>query len=157
MCDEPPPGIGGDQHGEDSRGQSVKPPIAAAVPFTSVVYGDCQAQSEQGCAPPLEIQSWPQCERNLASYGDSPTDEQLNAHEAVRLGAAPNIPTQSFEDGTRIELYTGQTTIVVFADDPSLAQQAADALAGKATATNPSAHNLQAQAEDVHPSCEHGR
>lgn len=39
------------------------------------------------------------------------------------------IPSASYEGGTRIEIYAGATTIVVFADDTNLANLAASALA----------------------------
>jgi hypothetical protein len=158
MCEQPPPagavgseGDRSDDHGDPSSG------TGPVVPFTSTVYGDCHAEADGGgCPLPLEIQSWPQCHRNAASYGDLSGDE-LNQREKRAFKAAPSIPVESFEDGTHIELYTGDTTIVVFADDPALASQAADALAQNAAAANSGSgsNDLWREADDPRPQC-HG-
>jgi hypothetical protein len=49
--------------------------------------------------------------------------------EPIVLPGAPQLPVVSFEDGARLELYSGSTAIAVFALDPSLARHAADTLA----------------------------
>jgi len=197
-----PPSVQGDS--------VVEPP--ATVPYSSRVYGTCDlnnpsspAESEglDGCAPPLEIQSWPECARNLSSYTFTAPDgsQQPFPSSPVDLGSlvtsllprlpmlstdlasvAPalvdavpklasdrdavdpsltqavtsafpslmselsEIPAASFEDGTRLELYVGDTTIVVFADDPNVADDAAALLAlAKLTTSglNQTAQDLQ--------------
>jgi hypothetical protein len=173
LCSQPPPTVlihhrgqgdgamsdgssrdAGDGRDNAGGGQDARP---AGVPYTSVLYGDCQAQDDQGCPLPLEIQSWPECGRNGGMYGDSAADNALNPSDALQLASAPSIPALSFEGGTRIELYTGQTTIVVFAGDPSLALQAADALAQQAAANSEMpAGELSAKANDTAPSCGSG-
>jgi hypothetical protein len=110
-----------------------------AVGYVSTTYGTCDA-SQAGCAPPLDIQNWPECARNPNSYKPNPgvrlepeeeqLSNELNPVERIRMSRAPWIPALSFEAGTRIELFGGRTTVVVFANAPKLARDAAEALAG---------------------------
>ena len=78
--------------------------------YVSFVYGDCDASGDAGCAPPAEIQVWPSCLRSFALYdvaSGSPAPEWVEAR-GVR-GAL-------FDRGTRLELETGRSLVVVFAD-----------------------------------------
>ncbi len=78
--------------------------------FVSFVYGDCTPDDDMGCAPPLEIQIWPACRRHLALYGSSslgPTLERMTVR---------GVPAAVLDGGTRLELQTGRSTVVVFAD-----------------------------------------
>lgn len=78
--------------------------------FVSFVYGDCTPDDDMGCAPPLEIQVWPACRRHLALYGSSslgPTLERMTVR---------SVPAAVLDGGTRLELQTGRSTIVVFGD-----------------------------------------
>ncbi len=77
--------------------------------FVSFVYGDCGGD-DAGCAPPAEIQVWPACRRNLALYDDA-TDRGALAEPITLRG----VPALLFDDGTRLELETGRSTVVVFA------------------------------------------
>jgi hypothetical protein len=96
-------------------------PTAAALPlvavlrrndgptdYVSFVYGDCRPAGGAGCAPPVEVQVWAACKRNLSLYGGpgTPTPERV-----VVRGA----PAAFFEDGRRLEIQTGRSTVVVFA------------------------------------------
>jgi hypothetical protein len=94
--------------------------------FVSYIYGDCAVttQAESSCAPPIEIQSWPACERNLALYALTPEALRLPYNTTTLNG----LPSTVFEDGTRIEIYTGVSTIVLFGDDPSQLLRAANVL-----------------------------
>jgi hypothetical protein len=77
--------------------------------YVSFVYGDCDASGDAGCAPPAEIQVWPTCVRSLALYdvaSGSPAPEWVEARGA--RGAL-------FDGGTRLELETGRSLVVVFA------------------------------------------
>jgi hypothetical protein len=87
--------------------------------FRSTVYGTCGSgpPSLENCSIALDIQSWPECRRNETSYSTGPVDNVLDPITPIRLRAAPKLPAASFEDGTRIELYTGSSTIVVFGND----------------------------------------
>jgi hypothetical protein len=80
--------------------------------FVSFIYGDCSAADDVGCAPPAEIQVWPSCRRSLGMY-----DGQGRPDHPVPEGAnVRGVPAAFFDDGTRLELQTGRSTIVVFAD-----------------------------------------
>jgi hypothetical protein len=78
--------------------------------YVSFVYGDCVASSEAGCAPPAEIQVWPACRRNLALYDGAASGGAPAERFTVR-----GVPAALFDDGTRLELETDGSTIVVFA------------------------------------------
>jgi hypothetical protein len=134
----------------------------ASVAWTSeATYGTCTPEegSEGACDPPLEIQSWPECDRNFSSYGVIEPPRALSPRKSFLLGGSYKIPTAAFEYGhspTRLEMYTGQTTVVIFTagvrDPPRLARRAAHALARliapKLSGT--SAARLRALAVDPH-------
>jgi hypothetical protein len=88
-----------------------------------IVYGDCDA-SEGRCAPPLNIQIWPACERNLASYefdGEPYPNEPLTVRDtrAAFFGS---------DGDARVEVYTGDVTVVVFGDEKEQLLRAAGTL-----------------------------
>ncbi|MEA2360075.1 MAG: hypothetical protein QOI62_3335 [Solirubrobacteraceae bacterium] len=95
--------------------------------YRSRVYGTCSSGEDTGCAPPLEIQNWPECARDYASYSRPVTHRTLSLSSSRRL-AGQAIPAALIAS-TQIELYEGTMTVVVFADRPSLARRAARALA----------------------------
>lgn len=92
--------------------------------YVSFIYGDCAAADESGCAPPLEVQVWPACERSLADYALTPAGEPVPHLATVVRG----VPAAYFENGLRLELYTGTVTVVVFGLDPGRLARAAAAL-----------------------------
>jgi hypothetical protein len=142
----------------------------------TVSYGECKVTTEEGCSAPVTVESWPECARNPQSYRLSPrakkheeeataqaakeaeeegtegsdakgdASEELNPSEPWTASANPNIPGASFEEGRRVELYAGDTTIVIFASEPGIAKAAADALA-RIAAPSPTGSSLQAEAE----------
>jgi hypothetical protein len=80
--------------------------------YVSFIYGSCVPGSDQGCAPPAEIQVWPSASRNLGTYdagvgGAGPSLERV----VVRDVAAAFL-----DEGTRLELFTDRSTIVIFSD-----------------------------------------
>ncbi len=77
--------------------------------FVSFIYGDCVASDDAGCAPPVEIQVWPACRRNLALYGAGDAAGPPLERIIVR-----GVPALLFDEGTRLELETGRATVVVF-------------------------------------------
>ena len=79
--------------------------------FVSFVYGDCEPSGDAGCAPPAEVQVWPACRRNLALYEDASSSGGSPEPIMVR-----GVPAVLFDEGTRLELETQQSTVVVFAD-----------------------------------------
>jgi hypothetical protein len=90
--------------------------------FVGFLYGDCEPGSDGGCPLPLEIQVWPACERTLSSYS---MGGQPMPYEATTLRG---VPAAFFDNGGRLELYTGRVTIVIFGMDREQIQRAADSL-----------------------------
>jgi hypothetical protein len=92
-----------------------------------VVYGSCIPEGvEGGCGPPLEIESWPECDRDYSLYGKKAPPSALPSSTSFRLSGSHKIPTAALEKGlaNRIELYTGQTTVVVDTDGPDASARA---------------------------------
>ncbi|MGH2988741.1 MAG: hypothetical protein ACRDMY_13605 [Gaiellaceae bacterium] len=95
--------------------------------YVGFIYGDCAiAEGEEACAPPLEVQVWPACIRNLSTYQLTPTPGSELPHEDVVVRGAPGAV---FEDGYRLELYTGEETVVIFGDEEAQLFRAAEELA----------------------------
>jgi hypothetical protein len=84
-------------------------------PTFSFIYGDCTPEPDSGCAPPYEVQNYAACSRNLFSYGRGETAQR---RRSIRGATAYAFWDDRFFD--RLEIYTGKTTIVIFA--PSLAK-----------------------------------
>jgi len=86
--------------------------------YVSYIYGACEprATGDTGCSPPLEIQTWPACQRSLSDYSfeGSPLPHEM-------LPSERGAQVASFEDGMRLEVYTGASTVVVFANQPAVA------------------------------------
>jgi hypothetical protein len=96
---------------------------AGRANYVSYLYGICPELADgtaDACAPPLEVQTWPACERSLADYELAPGEPY--PHE--ELGQLDGVPAYSFDDGTRVELYTGEATIVIFSAEPQLIDDA---------------------------------
>ena len=79
--------------------------------YVSFVYGDCVAGDDAGCTPPAEIQVWPSCRRSLAVYDEEPEGSPSPERVVTR-----GVPGAFFDRGTRLELETGRSTVVLFAD-----------------------------------------
>lgn len=94
------------------------------------VYGTCEPQGDDedsgGCQPPIEVQSSPLCERHWQLYSDGPAPP--DHQELTVLG----VPAVSYDDGSILEIYTGNTTITIYGESAelvsSLAQQLRPAL-----------------------------
>ncbi len=91
--------------------------------YVSLVYGDCTPGDDAGCAPPAEIQVWPACRRNLALY-----DVVHPAAPVVERTTIREVPAAFLDDGTRLEIQTGSSTVVIFADSRTRALRIAAAL-----------------------------
>lgn len=105
-------------------GNSPTLPPTWRANYVSYIYGWCDPAaastgdySDHGCAPPLEIQVWPACERNVAMY--EPADRPL-------LRQRRGVPSSG--DGGRIELYPGHSTVIVHANDAGMAERAVASL-----------------------------
>lgn len=102
-------------------------PQEGSANFVSYIYGDCQpdmTDEDPSCAAPLEIQSWPACQRNLASYSQGPDWATVD----YTLTTVNGLPGATFDDGMRVEVYTGTTTVVIFGGDPTQVLRAAGAI-----------------------------
>lgn len=91
--------------------------------YVSFVYGDCTPGDDAGCAPPAEIQIWPACRRHLGLYGGSPPVGSAAERTTIR-----GVPAVSLDEGTLVEIQTGRSTVVVFADSRPRALRIAGAL-----------------------------
>jgi hypothetical protein len=80
--------------GEPFRGNNV-----------SYIYGTCTPVGDTGCRPPLVVQSAPACERNPSLYPSRFPRERLTTQ---------GVPAAYFDDAKRLELYTGDSTVVIF-------------------------------------------
>jgi hypothetical protein len=101
-------------------------PVAARVNYLAYIYGDCSIRpGESGCRPPLEIQTWPACQRFLAKY--SFRSKPL-PHRFLSTGGGAEVVEFSFAAGSRIEVYTKASTVVIFAADRDRALEAVDML-----------------------------
>jgi hypothetical protein len=93
--------------------------------YIDYMYGTCsipvttvngQPEVDGGCTSPLEIQVWPACIRNLGLY------------PGVATTTVRGVPAAYFED--RLELQTGNSTVVIFGASPQAEAAAAASLRG---------------------------
>jgi hypothetical protein len=91
--------------------------------YVSFVYGDCRPLTpDGGCAPPAEVQVWPASRRDPSSY------DAVRGRSPPELTRIRGSPAAFFDAGTRLEIYTAEVTIVVFARTPARLARIADAL-----------------------------
>lgn len=89
--------------------------------WVSFLYASgCEPAEDHGlaCKELLEVQVWPACERNLSVYPPG-----LAETASVR-----GVPAATFEDGRRLEVYTGDATVVIFGEDVGQVSRAAKTL-----------------------------
>jgi hypothetical protein len=97
-------------------GNNPKLPPTYRLNAVTYVYGDCEPPAgEGGCATPLAVQVIPACERNVAQYEHRP-----------RITRRRGVP--SAEMDRQLELYTADSTVVIFSGVAALARRAARAL-----------------------------
>ncbi len=85
------------------------------------LYGSCDANAtdpsttDSGCSPPVEVQSWPACERNRAQYDIDPDGTPPPRQDLTIRG----VPASFYMDDTppRLEVYSGSSTIVILGPD----------------------------------------
>jgi len=113
-------------------------PVATRVNYLSYVYGDCEiVEGATGCQPPLEIQTWPACQRFLAKY--SFRGKPLPRRRLEKRDGA-EVVEFNFALDKRIEVYTGLSTVVIFAVDRALATRAVEMLRLEGEARPPASH-----------------
>ncbi len=104
------------------RCDTSTPADEAPANYTSYVYGHCKiTSSPNGCEPPLEIQTFPACQRSLADY--SYEGKPLPYRRLLDRGGAEVVEINFMLDH-RIEVYTNSSTIVIFAADRAIAVKA---------------------------------
>jgi hypothetical protein len=109
------------------RCDEPQPDLPGRANYVTYAYGICPelaAGTADTCAPPVAVQTWPGCERSLADYELLPGVPY--PHE--KLGKLGGASAYSFDEGTRLELYAGDATIVIFASDPTLIDDAVEAI-----------------------------
>lgn len=97
-------------------------PAPGRIDNVTFLYGTCDPGESGSCQIPLQIQVWPACQRNLDDY-------MLNEFEPLphqRL-TVRGVPAAQFDD--RLELYSGEVTVVIFGEDATVERAAATALA----------------------------
>ena len=92
------------------------------------LYGECPipqgaaAKVEGGCLPPIEIQSTPIGQKHRGLY------QQPEMRAEYEEATIKGVPAAIFDDGRIVEIYTRDTTITVYGQDPAQALRFADAL-----------------------------
>ncbi|HKP18353.1 MAG TPA: hypothetical protein VJT84_07725 [Gaiellaceae bacterium] len=99
---------------------------ATGMDIVNYISGKCTTKRDGGCAPPFEVQIWPSCVRNPSTYRLTPAGRPLPSKRTSLRG----VPAAYFEDGHRLELYTGRVTIVMFGRNRKQLAQAAASLEG---------------------------
>jgi hypothetical protein len=86
----------------------------------SFYYGDCALPAgEGGCSVPLQIHNYPTCRRWASAYPGEPRLFNFRGAKAAWVSTAGSL-----------EIYTGRTTVVIFAHRSKLAMRAARLLRG---------------------------
>jgi hypothetical protein len=98
--------------------------------FMSFVYGDCLVSGPTGCAPPVEVQVWHACKRHFGLYNQPIPGTPIPEAPIPELKTVRGVPAAVFEDGLRLEIHTGKSLIVIFADSRERTEQVANALEG---------------------------
>jgi hypothetical protein len=101
--------------------------------YFAYIYGDCDA-SEGGCRLPLQIRSYPACQRSYSEYEFE--GKPLPYEELPPIGGAIVREIEFLVDH-RIEIYTGTSTIVISAADWNLAEEALRLLRGQPSGEPP--------------------
>ncbi|HEX9942300.1 MAG TPA: hypothetical protein VGG03_09810 [Thermoanaerobaculia bacterium] len=133
-------------------------PHAGELPanYVSYIYGDCpyRKAGEGGCPPPLAIQTWPACQRSLATYtfNGKPFPHQDVTDDLSLEGGARVVYFDVFGE-PRLEVYTKDATIVVYARSSALAIKAIENLRAHDPGTPPARfdNELEGEPEDLAP------
>ena len=94
--------------------------------FVAYTYGHCEiAEGATGCTPPLQVHTWPACQRALSDYS---FEGKPLPYKVLGRPNGAEVVEIDFMIDRRIEIYTGDSTVVIFAEDPNLALKAVDLL-----------------------------
>ena len=95
-----------------------------------------------GCPAPLEIQIFPACKRNPSLYQlapdlDGPSGPLVAAPYPRERLTLRGVPAAFFDAGRRLELYTGDVTVVLWGHGRNQLLDAAQSLRGLAATIDP--------------------
>jgi hypothetical protein len=76
-----------------------------------IVYGDCEPQSDTGCAPPLELQHWRVADRHPSQFTTTPGTPAPCVRGRLNGRLVVAFPTSG-----GLEVYLGETVVVIFAE-----------------------------------------
>lgn len=80
--------------------------------YVSYVYGDCNpAGRDEGCAPPIEIQSWPAAEVTKQMFASATPDGQPHPGTDTKIGG---MPATKYEGGEHLVIFRPQSTVMIF-------------------------------------------
>jgi hypothetical protein len=97
-------------------GDNPKLPATYRSNSVTYIYGDCTPPAgEGGCAAPIQLQISPACERNVAQYERRP-----------KLTRRRGVPSAALDRA--LELYTADSTVVIFTGDRHLMRRAVSAV-----------------------------
>jgi hypothetical protein len=98
----------------------------APANYVSYIYGECEiSPGATGCREPLEVQTWPACQRSLANYT---FEGKPMPYKVLGKQEGAEVVEILFPYGSRIEVYSKSSTIVIFASESSVAQAAVESL-----------------------------
>lgn len=93
-------------------------------------YGTCTVppEDEASCPYPIAVQNFPACERNLSLYRRyaAPDGQTYPFDETTIRG----VPAAVFDSGLRVEVYTGDVTVVIWGTEAGAVRRAASRLQG---------------------------
>ena len=94
------------------------PPEPVRGNYISFIYGDCVPGSDGGCAPPVEVQSGPACERRLSARN----------RRRARTHKVRGVPALRFPGEPQLELFTGDAAVLIFGRTTAQVRKVAAAL-----------------------------
>ena len=102
------------------------PADEAPANFVAYTYGQCEiAEGATGCQLPLQIHTWPACQRSLGDYS---FEGKPMPFKVLGKPDGAEVVEIDFMFEPRIEIYTRDSTVVIFANEPALALEAVDLL-----------------------------
>lgn len=125
--------------GTSRRCDADVPPQGWPNNYVNYSYGDCEIpEGATGCYPPLQVQTWPACQRARTEYTFE--GKPLKYRKLSESGEAEVVEFTFPAD--RVEVYTETATVVIFAANRDLARRAV--------------HLLRPQSEGAKPASEGG-
>lgn len=86
-------------------GESFRALPLTATPGSDYIYGDCEAEPDSGCAPPVEVQNSSTCGRNPVGLDVAPT----------RIHALPGGAIAASYGRASVDVGIGRQTVTLFA------------------------------------------